>query len=318
MNILVTGGAGFIGSHLCERLISSGHKVVCLDNFNPYYEPGIKKKNISTILRNPNFKLIVGDIRKSFDLDTCLEGNHIDLCIHLAAMAGVRPSLENPELYNDVNIVGTLQVLDACKKYNVKKMIFASSSSVYGNKTGGAFKEKDKLNEPYSPYAETKSIGEFLCQRWHEMHNISVLCLRFFTVYGPRQRPDLAIHKFTKLIFDDKPIPFYGDGSTSRDYTYIDDTIDGVLKAMDYIQKRNCFDIFNLGESQTINLKDMISELESAIGKKAILDWQPKQEGDVDYTCANIDKSRKILGYNPTYSFKEGIRNFIDWYKSTI
>jgi len=315
MQILVTGGAGFIGSHLCDRLITDGHQVVCLDNFNAFYSPEIKYANLSNIINHPAFTLIEGDIRYPDDLDKCLIQNKIDIVIHLAAMAGVRPSIENPELYADVNIMGTLQVLQACQRHNVIKLIFASSSSVYGNKEGGAFKETDNVDNPISTYAATKRAGELLCYNWHYLNGLSVVCLRFFTVYGPRQRPDLAIYKFTRLIYEGKTIPVFGDGTSSRDYTYVDDTVDGVIKAMDYIVAKQCFEVYNLGESKTINLLEMIKTIESVSGKQAKLDWQPKQIGDVDYTCADITRSKEILNYNPTYSFEAGIRNFISWFE---
>jgi len=314
MNILVTGGAGFIGSHLCERLISIGHKVVCLDNFYPFYDPEIKRNNLLKVLPNPAFTLIEGDIRNVSDLVNCFSGNDIEVVIHLAAMAGVRPSLENPELYADVNILGLLNLLQVCQEYPVCKFIFASSSSVYGDKKAGIFKESDDLDEPISPYAATKTEGEAICFLWQRILSIPFVILRFFTCYGPRQRPDLAIHKFTHLMYENKPIPVYGDGTTSRDYTYIDDTIDGIICALDYKDKPLGFEIFNLGESQTIKLLDMIKELEKASGKTASLDWQTIQPGDVTYTCADISKAREILGYNPRFSFQEGIRSFIDWY----
>ncbi len=314
MNILVTGGAGFIGSHLCERLIAKGERVVCLDNFHPFYSPGIKRQNLSAILSHPSFRLVEGDIRNPGDLDKCFADSGIDLVIHLAAMAGVRPSIENPLLYADVNISGTLQVLLACQKYGVKRMLFASSSSVYGNKDGGSFRETDPVDQPVSPYAATKRAGELVCYNQSRLMDMSIVCLRFFTVFGPRQRPDLAIHKFTRLLCEGSPIPVYGDGSTSRDYTYIDDTIDGVLKAIDYIGSHHGFEIFNLGESRTVSLAEMLAGLEKATGKKALIDRQPLQPGDVAYTCADITKSREVLAYNPVWTFEDGLSRFLDWY----
>ncbi|MFO7659980.1 MAG: GDP-mannose 4,6-dehydratase [Candidatus Cloacimonadaceae bacterium] len=316
MNILVTGGAGFIGSHLCERLLSLGHKVVCLDNFNPFYDPEIKWRNLSEIISHPAFKLIEGDIRNLSEIVKCFAGNDIELVIHLAAMAGVRPSMEDPELYADVNIIGLLKLLQLCQVHPIRKFIFASSSSVYGDKKSGAFKEADLDAEPISPYAATKKEGEAICFLWQRVLKIPFVILRFFTCYGPRQRPDLAIHKFTRLLYNNKSIPVYGDGTTSRDYTYIDDTIDGIIKAIDYQGEAHSFEIFNLGESQTIMLKEMIAELEKASGRTAIIDPQPLQPGDVLYTCADITKSRNLLGYNPHFSFQEGIRRFIDWFNS--
>jgi UDP-glucuronate 4-epimerase len=318
MKILVTGGAGFIGSHLCERLINLGHSVVCLDNFHPFYRPEIKHHNLSGIINHPAFRLVEGDIRHTSDIDKCFTDNDIDLIIHLAAMAGVRPSLANPELYAEVNIIGTQNVLMAVRKHKVKQVIFASSSSVYGNKREGAFREDDELERPASPYAETKRAAEVLMWHWQTVLKIPIICLRLFTVYGPRQRPDLAIHKFTKLLYAGKPIPVYGDGATSRDYTYIDDTIDGFIKAMEYAEGHPDFEIFNLGESQTINLLDMIETLQKASGKAASLDWQPAQPGDVAYTCADLEKSRNLLGYDPSCSFEQGIRHFLDWFELSL
>jgi UDP-glucuronate 4-epimerase len=314
MNILVTGGAGFIGSHLCERLIAKGERVVCLDNFHPFYSPGIKRQNLAAILSHPSFRLVEGDIRNSGDLDKCFADGGIDLVIHLAAMAGVRPSIENPLLYAGVNISGTQQVLLACQKYGVKRMLFASSSSVYGNKEGGSFRETDPVDQPVSPYAATKRAGELVCYNQSRLMDMSIVCLRFFTVFGPRQRPDLAIHKFTRLLYEGSPIPVYGDGSTSRDYTYIDDTIDGVLKAIDYIGSHHGFEIFNLGESRTVSLAEMLAELEKATGKQALIDRQPLQPGDVAYTCADITISREVLAYNPVWTFESGLKSFLDWY----
>jgi UDP-glucuronate 4-epimerase len=316
-NILVTGGAGFIGSHLCERLIADNHKVICLDNFNSFYSEEIKHQNLAAIINHPNFTLVKGDIRNAHDLDSCFNQMKIDLVIHLAAMAGVRPSIEHPELYADVNIMGTLQVLQACHRNHTEKLIFASSSSVYGNKEGGAFKETDDVDSPISTYAATKRSSELLCYNWHSLYDLSVVCLRFFTVYGPRQRPDLAIHKFTNLMYHNEPIPVFGDGNSSRDYTYVDDTIGGISKAMEYIIEHKGFEVFNLGEAKTIKLKEMIAMIEAVSGKTAELEWLPRQTGDVAYTCADISKSRQQLDYNPTYSFEAGIRNFIKWFEQT-
>jgi len=317
MNILVTGGAGFIGSQLCERLILTGNKVFCLDNFNTFYDPSIKRDNISQLILHPEFTLIEGDIRNEADLDKCCRGNRIEVVVHLAAMAGVRPSIKNPELYRDVNVTGTMKVIEICKKHSIRNLIFASSSSVYGNKEGGSFKETDDVDHPVSPYAETKREMEKFLYLCRTILKGKVIVLRFFTCYGPRQRPDLAIHKFAKLLYTGKPIPVYGDGTTSRDYTYIDDTIEGIIRAIEYKTAPNTYEIFNLGESQTIRLSEMIFELEKASGKKAIIDHQPMQEGDVVYTCADITKSKELLGYNPKVAFSEGVRRFIEWFEKT-
>ena len=322
--ILVTGGAGFIGSHLTKSLLKSGHKVVVLDNFNDFYEPNIKRGNIQEIIKlmeeleipAQNLQVIEGDIRDTEQLDKLFASSSIQLVVHLAAMAGVRPSISAPILYNDVNTNGTINLLEMCKKYEVQKFVFASSSSVYGNNKKVPFSETDFVDHPVSPYAATKRAGELLCHTFHHLYGMDIACLRFFTVYGPGQRPDLAIHKFTKLIVNAEELPFYGDGSTERDYTYIDDIINGVLKAIDWVQAgQGLYEIFNLGESHTISLKQMVEILEKVIGKKALLKILPLQPGDVQRTFADITKARKILGYNPTTDFEEGVKKFVQWYK---
>ncbi len=317
MNILVTGGAGFIGSHLCERLVASGHRVVCLDNFHSFYDPQIKRTNLAGIIDHPDFRLVEGDVRDINDLDKCFSEHEIGLIVHLAAMAGVRPSILEPELYAEVNIMGTHKVLLACQQHGVKRLVSASSSSVYGSKQGGAFRENDDLGKPESPYAETKRAGEVLAQLWQRELGISVVCLRFFTVYGPRQRPDLAIHKFASLLYGGKPLPVFGDGSTCRDYTYIDDTIDGVMGAVEYVQTHSGYAVFNLGEARPVQLLDMIYELEAASGRQAALQWHPLQPGDVPYTCADLTRSRAELNYDPKWTFREGLRSFIRWFEDT-
>lgn len=323
-SILVTGGAGFIGSHLCKALLQKNQKVIIIDNFNDYYDPSIKRNNIEEIknmmksngVDNENLQVVEGDIRDIEHLDKLFQEHRIDLIVHLAAMAGVRPSIKEPLLYNDVNVRGTLNLLEMCRKYDIDKFVFASSSSVYGNNEKVPFSEADNVDYPISPYAATKKAGELICHTYHHLYNIDVACLRFFTVYGPGQRPDLAIHKFTKLIFNDEEIPFYGDGSTERDYTYIDDIIDGVMKAIDWVQAgKGRYDIFNLGESNTITLKRMVETLEKVIGKKARINRLPMQSGDVNRTYADVTKAKEILGYNPTMDFEEGIRRFVKWYK---
>ena len=314
MKIIVTGSAGFIGSHLCEKLIKN-HDVIGVDNFCDFYSPDLKEKNLENLVKSEKFQLARVDIRDQVSLEKIFQNNKIDTVIHLAAMAGVRPSLENPKLYNEVNISGTLNLLECCKKFNIKKFLFASSSSVYGNNKKVPFAEDDVVDFPISFYASTKKSGELICYTYHHLYQISVACLRFFTVYGSRQRPDLAIRKFTELISEDQPISMFGDGSTKRDYTYIDDIVDGICKALDFINKNEAYEIFNLGESQTISLKNMISTIEKALGKKAIIERKPMQPGDVYQTYANITKSKKILGYNPQTDFETGIRKFIEWYK---
>lgn len=312
--ILVTGGAGFIGSFLCEKLLDQGNRVICLDNFNDFYAPSWKRNNLTICINNPLFILIEGDIRDEVCLSNLFKQHSPNVVIHLAAMAGVRPSLENPQLYNDVNINGTHQLLEVCRSNDVKFFVFASSSSVYGNNKKIPFSETDNVDKPISPYAYTKKDGELQCHLYHHLHGMSIVCLRFFTVYGPRQRPDLAIYKFTKSLIDKMSISVYGDGSSSRDYTYIDDIIDGVLRSIDYVKKNNCYEIFNLGDSNPISLSDMISSIEEQLNIKAECISLPMQPGDVDITYADIEKSRKLLGYNPSTDFKVGLQKFIDWF----
>lgn len=312
MNILLTGGAGFIGSHLIESLLAKGHKVICLDNFDPYYDRKIKENNISGFVDDGFFELIEGDIRDKEQLSTIFSSKNIDLIVHLAAKAGVRPSVEDPIGYFDVNINGTLNILELANKHKVKKMIFASSSSVYGNNKKVPFSEDDFVDHPISPYAASKKAGELLCYTYHSLYGLNVSCLRFFTVYGPRQRPDLAIHKFAKLILADKPIPVYGDGSFKRDFTFVADTVFGINKA---IENLDGFHVYNLGNSRTVSVMEMISVLEDALGKKAIIDFQAKQPGDVTRTFADITKAQNDLAYSPQFDFKRGIGEFVKWLK---
>jgi UDP-glucuronate 4-epimerase len=263
-----------------------------------------------------HFQIFEGDIRNIEQMDKLFDTYPIKLVVHLAAMAGVRPSISAPLLYNEVNINGTLNLLERCKKYGVKKFVFASSSSVYGNNKKVPFSETDFVDYPISPYAATKRAGELLCHTYHHLYGMDIACLRFFTVYGPRQRPDLAIHKFTKLIINEEEVPFYGDGTTERDYTYIDDIIDGVVRAIQWVQNgQGQYEIFNLGESRTISLNEMVATLEKVIGKKAKLKVLPMQPGDVKRTYADITKARKILGYHPVTAFEDGIEKFVQWYK---
>jgi UDP-glucuronate 4-epimerase len=313
--ILVTGGAGFIGSHLCEALLASGHKVLCLDNFNPFYPPARKRENLRPCLNRPGFTLIEADIRDRGRLDQVYREHKIRAVVHLAAMAGVRPSLEQPELYAEVNVTGTLNLLQCCRKYQAGSFIFASSSSVYGNNSKIPFAENDNVDHPISPYAATKKAGELLCHTWHHLYGIPMLCLRFFTVYGPRQRPDLAIHKFTSLLARGEELPVFGDGNTSRDYTYIDDTIKGVLAGLEYIRTRPVFEIINLGNDHSISLEEMIATLEQITGIKARRSKLTLPPGDVFRTHAEIGKARRLLGYDPATSFPEGIARFWHWWK---
>ncbi len=317
--VLVTGGAGFIGSHLCEKLLQGGYQVVSLDNFNDFYDPKIKRANIRNIektFKSEDFKSYEGDIRVKKELATILETEKPHGVIHLAAMAGVRPSLLNPELYVDVNITGTQILLDACVKAGVRHFIFASSSSVYGNNDKVPFSENDCVDFPISPYAATKKAGELICHAYAHLYPIKIDCLRFFTVYGPRQRPDLAIHKFSKWILEGKEIPVFGKGDTERDYTYVDDIVDGIMKAWDC--NRNTgdnprYEIFNLGESRTIGLNQMIACLEKTLNRKAVIKKLPLEPGDVFRTNADISKARRMIGYSPEVDFETGIEKFVKW-----
>ncbi len=312
MKVLITGAAGFIGSHLSERLLGDGWKVVGVDNFDDFYDPQIKRRNISDCLKDKNFQLIEADIRDNTAMDKAV-GDGVEIIVHLAAKAGVRPSIAQPLLYADVNINGTMVLLEAAKKHKVGKFIFGSSSSVYGNNEKVPFSEDDNVDFPISPYAATKKAGELICHTYHHLYAIQITCLRFFTAYGPRQRPDLAIHKFAKLIEQDKAIPVYGDGTMMRDFTYIDDIIDGTVAAMN---KFEGFNIYNLGESSPITVNDLITEIEEALGKKAIREYVPSQPGDVERTYADIAKAAEELGYNPSTNIQTGLKNFTIWLRN--
>ncbi len=314
MNILVTGAAGFIGSHLCDALIKE-HDVIGIDNFCDFYDMKIKRNNIKGLAQFDNFQIIKADIRSKSELEDVFSHHKFDLVIHLAAMAGVRPSIADPVLYTEVNVNGTVNLLEQCKKQGVKKFIFASSSSVYGNNKKVPFAESDPVDLPISPYASTKKAGELICHTYHHLEQISMVILRFFTVYGPRQRPDLAIHKFARKILADEVIPVFGDGSSKRDYTYIDDIIDGVLRSVDFVTNGCHYEIFNLGESQTISLFKMIGTIEKSLGKRAEKETLPPQPGDVDQTFADISKAKELLGYNPKTKFRAGVDKFVEWLK---
>jgi UDP-glucuronate 4-epimerase len=312
--ILVTGGAGFIGSHLCERLLSDGFKVICLDNFDSFYDPNIKIKNVERMTKKfPDlFELVTGDIRNPEHLKGVSQKTKFDFVVHLAARAGVRPSIADPLLYQDVNVRGTIVLLEACKEHRIQNFIFASSSSVYGENQRIPFTEKDLDIQPISPYGATKRAGELLCYSYHHLCGMNIACLRIFTAYGPRQRPEMAIHKFTRLIDQGEKIPIYGDGSSRRDYTYIDDLINGILAVIQY---HKGFEIYNLGESQTTSLKELIQLIEEAFGKKANIQMKEFQPGDVSVTYADITKAKKMLKYHPKVKMKEGIQRFVEWYK---
>lgn len=312
--ILVTGAAGFIGSHLCERLVSEGAIVTGFDNFDNFYSRDIKQGNISGLLSRENFRLVEGDIRDLVCVESIVKQDKPDMIVHLAAKAGVRPSIEDPVGYQDVNINGTVVLLEAAKKFGIKNFIFASSSSVYGNNKKVPFSETDNVDFPISPYAATKKACELICHTYSHLYDINMTCLRFFTVYGPRQRPDLAIYKFTSFIEAGKAIPVFGDGSMRRDFTYIDDIIDGVIGAM-----RNCkdYEVYNLGESQPVRLDTLITEIENALGKKAITSRLPMQPGDVLQTYADVTKAKERLGYEPRTDLKTGLKEFVKWFRQT-
>jgi len=311
MTILVTGGAGFIGSHLVERLVAEGHRVLCVDNFDPFYDPSVKRDNLARALRDSRFRLIEGGLRDEGLTGELFQEEKIDIVAHLAARAGVRPSVQNPALYADVNIRGTIHLLEACRKNGVRRFVFASSSSVYGNNSRVPFSEEDPANAPISPYAATKKAGELLCHAYHHLHGIDIACLRYFTVYGPRQRPEMAIYHFTRSIHGGKKISIFGDGSSLRDYTYIDDAIEGTLGAL---SREHGYQIYNIGESQTISLSQLIQAIEEEMGKKALIDYLPEQPGDVKHTYADIRKARERLGYNPRTDIREGLARFVRWY----
>lgn len=313
-SILITGAAGFIGSHLVQSLIeNNNNNIIIVDDFNDFYSPQIKRNNIASFVNKDNFRLYEVDIAEYELLEKVFKENKIDKVVHLAARAGVRPSLLDPQLYTRTNINGTVNLLELAKNFGVKHFVFGSSSSVYGVSDKIPFKEDFDVTRPISPYAATKLAGEALSHTYSHLYDMRIICLRFFTVYGARQRPDLAIHKFTRLIDEGKPIPVFGDGTTRRDYTYIDDIIQGVMAAISYDKSQ--FEICNLGESRSIELSSLIELIEENLGKKAIIDRKPLQPGDVPITYADISKAQDILGYNPTTDIVDGIKEFIKWYK---
>lgn len=313
----ITGGAGFIGSTLTERLLKEGNKVVTIDNFCDYYDPKIKEKNVKEFLDNENYKLYRGDIRNRADIKRILDENNIDVIMHLAAMAGVRPSIEDPLLYQEVNGIGTQNLLEEAKLHNIKSLVLASSSSVYGNTKEVPFREDMIVDYAISPYAATKKANEVMAHVYHKLNNMNIIMLRFFTVYGPKQRPDLAINKFTRLMLEGKEIPMYGDGSTSRDYTYVDDIVDGICKSCDYVMNNdNVYEIINLGSNSPISLKEMINTIGNVLNVKPIIKELPMQPGDVDRTYASIEKAKSLINYSPKTSFEEGIKKFVEWYRN--
>lgn len=337
MTYLVTGGSGFIGSHLVEELLKNGHSVINIDNFDDFYDYKIKINNTLESLGkkaqfdftdkesdikklisetdSETYKLYYKDIRDKVSLQQIFNNYKIDLVVHLAALAGVRPSIERPLEYEEVNIRGTMNLWELCKEFGINKFVCASSSSVYGNNEKTPFSETDNVDRPISPYAATKKCGEILGHVYHHLYRIDMVQLRFFTVYGPRQRPDLAIHKFTKLISESKEIPFYGDGTTARDYTFIDDIIDGIIKTITYLENtENVYEIINLGENEVINLKEMVSAIEGEMQKEAAKKPMPMQPGDVSKTNADISKAKYLIGYQPGTNFQNGIKKFVEWF----
>ncbi|HEY0547578.1 MAG TPA: GDP-mannose 4,6-dehydratase [Pyrinomonadaceae bacterium] len=314
-NILVTGGAGFIGSHLVDKLLSErAWRVVAVDDFNDFYEPELKRANVRSHVADAAYRLVEADIRDRAALDEIFAATKFDAIVHLAARAGVRPSLTEPQLYAETNINGTLNLLELAREHGIKQFVFGSSSSVYGINAKVPFSEEDQIRQPISPYAATKAAGELICHTYSHLYGIRCVCLRFFTVYGARQRPDLAIHKFARLIDEGQAIPVFGDGTTRRDYTYIDDIIQGVRAAIDYDESD--YEIFNLGESRTVELRELIALLEKELDSKAVINRQPMQPGDVPQTFADITKARKLLGYDPHTQIEEGIRRFVEWFRS--
>lgn len=311
MNVLVTGGAGFIGSTLVDRLMARGDGVICLDSFDDFYAPSIKRWNIRGLSGHPRFVLVEGDIRDPDLMKDLAREYRIDAIIHSAARAGVRPSIQNPLLYEDVNIKGTMNILEFARSINPQNLVFLSSSSIYGINEKVPFSETDPVDHPISPYAATKKACELLCYTYHHLYGLNITCVRPFTVYGPRQRPEMAIHKFTRMIDLGEPIPMYGDGSSKRDYTYIDDLAEGILLALD---RPLGYAVINLGEEATITLRDLIALIEKNLGRDAAVRKMPDQPGDVPITFADITRAKELLGYDPKVKIEEGIRRFVQWY----
>jgi UDP-glucuronate 4-epimerase len=316
MVIFVTGAAGFIGSHLSERLCARGDDVIGYDNFDAFYPRADKERNLTKLRSDPKFTFVEGDIRDAEALERVFAERHPEVVVHLAALAGVRPSLDNPSRYADVNVTGTQRVFDASRAHGVARFVFGSSSSVYGSDSEPPFKESDPCLTPLSPYAATKRANELMLYTAHHLYAVDITCLRFFTVFGPRQRPDLAIHKFARLMAGAKPIPMFGDGSTSRDYTYVDDIIDGVVAAIDKPRTVPGFRVYNLGGSRTTTLKQLIDLVAKSIGMKPLIENMPEQPGDMKRTLADVELSGKELGYAPKVSMEEGMRRFAEWWRS--
>ncbi|WP_291860921.1 GDP-mannose 4,6-dehydratase [Marinilabilia sp.] len=313
--IIVTGCAGFIGSHLTEELLKKGHQVTGIDNFDPFYDPEIKRSNLSGFINHPSFSFFETDLTDEEATDKIFSKG-ADIVIHLAGKAGVRPSIQDPQSYIENNITTTRVILSAMEKYHIKKMAFASSSSVYGNNSQTPWHEKLNVDNPISPYAFSKKSCELLNHTWHHLYNLDVINMRFFTVYGPRQRPDLAIHKFTKMMFEGTPLTLFGDGSTSRDYTFISDTVSGICSAADYLMtNNNVFETINLGNNHPISLNNLVEKITEATGTQPKIERFPMQPGDVDITYADISKAQKLLGYQPQVKLEDGLKAFVDWYK---
>lgn len=314
MVVLVTGAAGFIGSNLIEQLLVAGHSVVGLDNFEPFYDPAIKRANLESLVGLGSFTFVEGDIRDRSALRRTFESREIDAVIHLAAMAGVRPSIRDPLHYSDVNLTGTMILLEEMRNRNVKRLVFGSSSSVYGGSSDVPFREDQAADRPVSPYAATKRAGEILCHSHHHLFGLEVACLRFFTVYGPRQRPEMAIHAFTRQISEGQPIPFFGDGSSRRDYTFVSDIVDGVIAALD---RAKGYQVYNLGGSSTVSLAELVKLIEERVGRPAVYDRKSEQPGDVPITYADVSKARAEIGYDPKVDIRAGLDRFVEWYRAT-
>jgi UDP-glucuronate 4-epimerase len=319
---LVTGGAGFIGSHLVEGLLADGHSVTVLDNFDPFYPPEIKRRTVERLaaLASPaTLKVVEGDIRSAWDVRRAMEAGEPDAVVHLAALAGVRPSCERPAEYAEVNVAGSTVVLEAARRAGIRRFVFASSSSVYGETSAVPFREDDTCGAPISPYAATKRAGELLCSTYVHLYGMRIICPRFFTAYGPRQRPDLAIHKFTRAIAAGKPIPLFGDGATRRDYTYVSDITSGARSALDWTGAAGAaFEVVNLGGSRTTTLIDLVRHLERLLARSALIEWQPPQPGDVPITYADIRHAQELLGYEPRVSLEDGLARFVEWFEQEL
>lgn len=315
MKLIVTGGAGFIGSHLCEKLLELGHEVTCIDNFNNHYEPSLKRENLSKCKEKEKFNLAEGDLLDYSRVRSLFSSDKFDIVVHLAAISGARKSIKDPASYQETNIKGTINVLEACKEFGIRKLIFASSSSVYGVNQKRPFKETMSNLKPVSPYAAAKVAGEVICHAYHHINNISVSILRYFTVYGPRQRPEMAISRFVSKAFANEPIEKYGDGSSERDYTFIDDAIDATIRA---IERCDGFEVYNVGSGQSVSLNELIGQISRLTGQELIIEQKDEVIGDIPYTCSDLTKSRLKLGYIPSVKLRDGLKIYIDWVKERM